>query len=142
MAELEATLAEQVRQAHAGHEPLAITAGGSTIRALRLGLRALHDGQLVGVFPEGRVFTDEEPGPVNPGAALLAVQGRVPVVPMYIDGSARAWPQDRSLPRISPVRVRVGRPIDPPGRNGRNRVGDLVRRIEDAWRSLAGGEDG
>ena len=114
--------------------------GSDSIRALRAALRALRAGELVGVFPEGRVFSEAEPGPVQPGAALLAVQAGVPVVPMYIRGSGRAWPHHRRFPSPAPVSVRVGRAIDPLDKNGREAVPEMVRRIQLAWEGLAGEE--
>jgi len=115
--------------------------GSDSIRALRSALRALRAGELVGVFPEGRVFTDAKPGPLHPGAALLAVQSGVPVIPMFIRGSSDAWPHHKRYPTPAPVSVHVGNAIDPPGRKGREAVDDMVRRIENAWRELADEEE-
>ena len=114
--------------------------GRDSIRALRAALRALKAGELVGVFPEGRVFPETEPGPFRAGAALLAVQAAVPVVPMYIRGSSRAWPHHRRFPSPAPVSVHVGSAIDPPGENRREAVPEMVRRIQVAWDGLAGEE--
>ena len=117
------------------------TDGSDSIRALRAALRALKRGELVGIFPEGRVFSEEEPGPIHPGAALLAVRARVPVVPLFIRGSSRAWPHGQRFPRPAPVSVRVGQAIDPPEQNGREGVAEMIQRIQGAWDRLAGEED-
>jgi len=111
--------------------------GRDSIRALRAALRALKQGELVGVFPEGRVFSETEPGPVQPGAALLAVRAGVPVVPMFIQGSSLAWPHGRRYPSPAPVSVRVGTAIEPPEPNGREGVAVMVQRIQEAWDRLA-----
>jgi len=117
------------------------TDGSDSIRALRAALRALKRGELVGVFPEGRVFSEQEPGPIQPGAALLAMRARVPVVPLFIRGSSRAWPHGRRFPRPWPVSVRVGPAIDPSEQNGREGVAEMIQRIQGAWDRLAAEED-
>ena len=116
------------------------TDGRDSIRGLRAALRALKQGELVGVFPEGRVFLKTEPGPVQPGAALLAIRAGVPVIPMFIQGSSLAWPHEKRYPRPARVSVRVGTAIDPPEPKGREGVAVMVQRIQDAWDSLAGEE--
>jgi 1-acyl-sn-glycerol-3-phosphate acyltransferase len=111
--------------------------GRNSVGALRAALKALQAGELVGVFPEGRVYPSARPGPVQPGAALLAVRSGAPVVPLFIHGSAEAWPHHRRFPAPAAVSVRVGPTLEvPPGR-GRSAVEELVRSIEQAWARLA-----
>ncbi len=45
------------------------------------------------------------------GAGMLAVLSGAPVVPVYINGSGRAWPRGRKLPRPARVTVWFGEPI-------------------------------
>jgi len=101
----------------------------SSASALRGALRALARGEVVGVFPEGRVWPAESPGPVQPGAALLALRTGAPVVPLVICGSARAWPHGRRYPGPAAVRVRVGDALEPPPGAGRDAVDELSARI-------------
>jgi 1-acyl-sn-glycerol-3-phosphate acyltransferase len=113
------------------------TDGGPSVGALRAALGALEQGQLVGVFPEGRVITGAALGRVHPGAAMLAVRAQAPVVPMVIRGSERAWPHGRSWPGPARVSVSVGPPIAPPFGSGREAVQKLLRRIEAALLELS-----
>ena len=76
-------------------------------------------------------------GRVHPGAALLAVRARAPVVPLRIRGSAQAWPHGRRFPGPAPVSVRVGTPISPPEARGRGNVEAMVRSIEAALSRLS-----
>lgn len=117
---------------------LPVTPGGEkALAALRGALRALRAGELVGVFPEGRVVREGESEIIHPGAALLAVQTQVPVIPVHIEGSARAWPHGRPFPGPAPVRVVVGPALPPTGARGRDEVAALVKRIEEALTELA-----
>ena len=119
--------------------------GGVPVRpggraALRAALRLLERGEVVGVFPEGRVVRTEDPARVHPGAALLAVRVGAPVVPMAIAGSARAWPPGSRWPRPARVRVRVGEPIDPAPDGDRLSVDEMLGRIEEWLRGASATE--
>ena len=105
---------------------------GEGLRATRAALARLRDGGIIGIFPEGRVFPEEQPGAWRQGVALLALRSGAPIVPVGIRGSARAWPHGRSLPRAAPVRVHVGRPfVLEGGGRGRDAAEHTVERIRD-----------
>jgi 1-acyl-sn-glycerol-3-phosphate acyltransferase len=94
---------------------LPVQAGGSaSMVSLRAAFRHLRQGELVGVFPEGRVVRGEALGELRAGAALLAVRSGAPVIPLAIRGTAEAWPHGRRLPRPGRVSVRIGEPIPVP----------------------------
>lgn len=103
--------------------------------ALRTALRLLEGGEVVGVFPEGRVVRSTTAARVHPGAALLAVRVGAPVVPMEITGSARAWPPGSRWPRPARVRVHVGEAIDPGPAGARLSVEEMLDRIEASLRA-------
>lgn len=72
------------------------------------------DGNLVGIFPEGkrsRAGWMEER--LREGAARLAWETGAPLVPATITGAFRAWPHFQTLPRPARIRVRFHEPIDP-----------------------------
>jgi len=92
-----------------GAQPL--RRGGADPSALRLAQRVLQNGGGVLVFPEGTRGEEGVLRPAKPGAALLAMQTGVPVVPAYVSGSGRAWPRGRRLPRPAKVRVTFGAPL-------------------------------
>ena len=120
--------------------PVEAEDGRGSLRGLREGLRALHRGQLVGIFPEGRVFPVERPGKLHLGAALLAIRGRAPVIPCGIVGSDRAWPHGRRWPGPARVRVRFAEPIPPPVRQDRESLERFMKRIENELKRLERGE--
>jgi len=84
---------------------------GPDAGALRAALRVLRDGGALLVFPEGTRGQGGVLGPAKPGAGMLAVLGKAPVVPVYISGSGGAWPRGRRLPRPAKVTITFGSPF-------------------------------
>jgi len=84
---------------------------GGDASALRAAQRVLQDGGALLVFPEGTRGDEGVLRPAKAGAALLAMQPGVRVVPAYVSGSGRAWPRGRRLPRPAKVRVTFGPPL-------------------------------
>lgn len=74
------------------------------IEAMRSAVEVLKKGHLLLIFPEGGVQSVGQVQSIKPGAALMATQAGVPIVPMYICHNTR-WYQRR--------RVIVGNTIDP-----------------------------
>ena len=62
---------------------------GRDLAATRAALRALNRGGVLGMFPEGRIETDQELLPFQTGVAMMAIKTGVPVFPAYLDGSQR-----------------------------------------------------
>lgn len=94
-------------------EVIPVRRGGIDTAATRAAIRLAERGELVGMLPEGRINqTEQFMLPVRPGAALVALKARVPVVPCYIRGSP-FWRCVLS-PFFMPARVDVwiGPPLD------------------------------
>lgn len=69
-------------------EVIPVGRGGIDTQATKTALRRVQNGQIVGMLPEGRInMTDELLLPVRPGAALVALRGKVPIFPVYIQGA-------------------------------------------------------
>jgi 1-acyl-sn-glycerol-3-phosphate acyltransferase len=62
---------------------------GRDMASVRAGLRALKEGRVLGVFPEGRIETSTELLPFQTGVAMMAIRTGVPVYPAYLDGTQR-----------------------------------------------------
>lgn len=79
----------------------------------------LAAGELVGLFPEGRLTSDGEMGEFRGGILRVVEEAPVPVVPMALSGLwqslfARNRDKLRHLTRLFPrVRLAVGRPLGP-----------------------------
>jgi 1-acyl-sn-glycerol-3-phosphate acyltransferase len=87
--------------------------GGVDTAATKAAIRIVEQGGLVGLFPEGRINTSEQtllPG--RPGAAMIALKARAPVVPCYIHGAPYDGTPLGCLLMPATVRLEIGQPID------------------------------
>jgi 1-acyl-sn-glycerol-3-phosphate acyltransferase len=71
------------------HGALAVRRGESDREALRLMRETVRNNDLLGLFVEGTRQRQGIPGEAKPGAAMVAIQEGVPVVPAAIEGSQR-----------------------------------------------------
>jgi 1-acyl-sn-glycerol-3-phosphate acyltransferase len=97
---------------------------GRDLAAIRAALRALGEGRVLPIFPEGRIVpaSGHRLGEIRPGSAYIAIRAGVPVVPAYIIGTPTTDEILESLATPSRARVVFGEPIDlsdiPPDRAG------------------------
>jgi 1-acyl-sn-glycerol-3-phosphate acyltransferase len=87
---------------------------GRDLSATRAALRALQEGRILPVFPEGRILptSGRELGEGKPGVAFIAARARVPVIPAYICGTPETNKVTRSFLTPSRARVYFGAPVD------------------------------
>ncbi len=109
--------------------------------AIKRALRALSDGRIVGIFPEGPFSRDGRLVPGQPGVGLIALRSGAPVIPAAIHGTYEALAGRRFyLPRRHPLSVRLGPPLSfgLPRRHSLDRAerDDAARRIMDAIAGL------
>jgi long-chain acyl-CoA synthetase len=71
----------------------------------------LSRGRALTWFPEGERSRDGKLERFLPGAGLLIQKTRAPAVPVLITGAYEAWPVTRALPRLHPIRLRFGAPL-------------------------------
>jgi 1-acyl-sn-glycerol-3-phosphate acyltransferase len=95
-----------------GAVPVKRGTGRDALEALDLGLRLLKDGEAFAVYPEGTRSRDGRLYRGRTGVAHLAMTSKAPVVPVALQGTERIQPVGARLPRISPIRVRFGAPMD------------------------------
>ncbi|MET3805896.1 1-acyl-sn-glycerol-3-phosphate acyltransferase [Nakamurella sp. UYEF19] len=97
-----------------GHVPVE-RASGSGAGAYRHAERALQGGEIVGVFPEATISRAWTLKPFKRGAAALAVEEDVPLLPVITWGGQRLITVDgrRHFRRHVPVTVLIGPPIPP-----------------------------
>jgi 1-acyl-sn-glycerol-3-phosphate acyltransferase len=85
---------------------LAVRRGESDREAVRLAREAVRRNEALGMFVEGTRQRSGEPGRALPGAAMVAIQEGVPVVPGAIYGSFEWRPGN-----FHPVSVAYGEPM-------------------------------
>ena len=80
-------------------------------RAMRAGAAALRAGGILNIYPEGHRSFDGQVRGFKKGAAVLATELNLPIVPVALDGTYRIWPRKSRRIRLSRVKVRFGEPI-------------------------------
>ncbi|MBN1654167.1 MAG: alpha/beta fold hydrolase [Deltaproteobacteria bacterium] len=103
---------------------------GGDKRGLEAINSALERGKAVAIYPEGTIPGEEEitRREVDPstgllrgktGAVRLAIESRVPIIPVGVSGTGRAFPPEiyprleiLRLPASTPIRIRFGEPLD------------------------------
>jgi 1-acyl-sn-glycerol-3-phosphate acyltransferase len=119
------------------HGALAVRRGEGDRDAVRLMRQAARDGRAVGLFVEGTRQLTGRPGQAQPGAAMIAIQENVPVVPIAVYGTQFWHPGN-----LAPCSVAFGEPVRfdglPKGGKGyKEATADLERRIHTLFDWLA-----
>jgi 1-acyl-sn-glycerol-3-phosphate acyltransferase len=88
---------------------------GEDNAAIRSALRALKQGRVLPIFPEGRILptSGDEIGEAKAGVAFIAIRSKVPVIPAYIRGTPRSKHLLKSFFSPSNTRIVYGKAIDP-----------------------------
>ena len=118
---------------------------GHDTAATRAAIRYASRGDLVGMMPEGRLnVTDHLLLPARPGAAMVALTARVPIVPCFIDGAPGGGSPWTPLWRPARVRVVFGSPMDLTAYHDRGHepgvLGELTLQLMKEIARLAGNE--
>ncbi|WP_329181229.1 lysophospholipid acyltransferase family protein [Streptomyces sp. NBC_01477] len=113
-------------------------------------LEALRRGEIIGVFPEATISQSFTLKSFKSGAARLAMEAGVPLLPMALWGTQRLWTKGRprNLGRTRlPISMRIGEQMRP---HDDEKPGALTRRLrlrvqellEDAQRTYPGRPSG
>jgi acyl-[acyl-carrier-protein]-phospholipid O-acyltransferase/long-chain-fatty-acid--[acyl-carrier-protein] ligase len=106
--------------------------------SIRLAREALHDGEIVCIFPEGNITRSGEMEEFRPGFLSILKDADTPLVPAYLDG---LWGSIFSFERGKffwkcpkrwryPVTIRFGRPLRQPA--GAEEVRQAVQALKTA----------
>ncbi|MGW2101359.1 lysophospholipid acyltransferase family protein [Streptomyces olivaceoviridis] len=99
--------------------------------AIREGLGVLRRGELLGIYPEGTRSHDGRLYKGKVGVAVVALTAGVPVVPCAMIGTFEAQPPGKVVPRIHPVTIRFGEPLDFSRYAGMEREKTVLRAVTD-----------
>jgi 1-acyl-sn-glycerol-3-phosphate acyltransferase len=81
--------------------------------ALTAGVRILHAGDLLGIYPEGTRSPDGRLYKGKTGVARMALEAGVPVIPVAMIDTEKLQPTGRKLPHFRPrPGIRFGTPLD------------------------------
>jgi 1-acyl-sn-glycerol-3-phosphate acyltransferase len=88
-----------------------VSRGTGDIKALKLTIKALKDGKVVSMFPEGTRTEDGELQKAKGGIGFIIEKSGCVVVPAYIDGTYKAHPKGTRFIKPSKVTITYGKPI-------------------------------
>ena len=149
MAKIELTKNPVIRFLMWGCQVIAVdrSAGADAYRAA---VAELRKGEIVGVYPEATISRSFEIKTLKSGAARMALEADVPIIPAVVWGSQRI--ATKGLPRQlgrtkTPVMVSIGDPIPPTGAADQlssrlhAAMSALLIEVQDAYGPHPTGED-
>lgn len=110
----------------------------AALASLDTALAVLGRGEAFGIYPEGTRSRDGRLYRGRTGVAHLALTSGAPVVPVGITGTEHVQPVGVSRPRLVPITLRFGAPIDfagryddvPSGRARREATDEIMAAIQ------------
>jgi long-chain acyl-CoA synthetase len=81
------------------------------MKAMKAGAVGLKNGKILNIYPEGERAFDGELHGFKKGAAILATELDLPIVPVAIDGLYKVWPRHSMRIRPAKVKIRIGEPF-------------------------------
>ena len=110
---------------------------GKDLAATRAAMRVLEAGYVLGVFPEGRIETSKDLLPFQSGIGLLALKTRVPVYPVFLDGTQRMREMIEACIKPSTISINFGKAVDLTGlQDSKLDILEATRRIQGAIEAL------
>jgi 1-acyl-sn-glycerol-3-phosphate acyltransferase len=130
------------------HIPVDRDAGAASFRTA---VKALKDGEIVGVFPEATISRSFELKEFKSGTVRMAASAGVPILPTVIWGSQRVWTKGhpKRLGRSKvPIILSIGEPIQATRKDDadaitellRNRMTELLHAAQREYPALTGEE--
>jgi 1-acyl-sn-glycerol-3-phosphate acyltransferase len=96
----------------AGVIPVRRDGGSAGEAAILAGIRALRAGKVVGIYPEGTRSPDGRLYRGKTGVARMALEARVPVMPVAIGGTPEIVPIEAKVPRLhGRPTIEFGKPL-------------------------------
>ncbi|MEZ0352794.1 lysophospholipid acyltransferase family protein [Mycobacterium sp. pR1184] len=110
--------------------------------AFATAVQRLRAGELIGMHPEATISRSFELREFKSGAARMALDAQVPIVPLIVWGAHRIWPKDhpkKVFRNKIPITVSAGRPIAPHGSveqlnaTLRRAMNELLYRVQEEY---------
>ncbi len=98
-----------------GMKHIPVDRKGAANDSYQQAVKALQAGEIVGVFPEATISESFDLKDFKTGAARMAMEAGVPLLPCVVWGSQRVFTKGRpkDLTRGTPIRIVVGAPFTP-----------------------------
>ncbi|HRJ87190.1 MAG: AMP-binding protein [Blastocatellia bacterium] len=81
------------------------------LRAMKAGAIGLKNGMILNIYPEGERAFDGNLHEFKKGAAILATELELPIVPVALDGLQNVWARRSWKIRPAKVKIRIGQPF-------------------------------
>lgn len=88
-----------------------IDADTQLLKAMKAGAIGLKNGKILNIYPEGERAFDGKLHPFKKGAAILATELELPIVPVAIDGLHKVWARNSYRIKFSKVKIQFGKPM-------------------------------
>jgi 1-acyl-sn-glycerol-3-phosphate acyltransferase len=95
-----------------GMLPIDRSGGKASEASLNTGLKVLHDGEVLGIYPEGTRSPDGKLYRGRTGVARMILEGNVPVVPVAMIDTEKIMPQGTTIPKVQRLGIVIGEPLD------------------------------
>lgn len=95
-----------------GQLPIDRSGGKASEASLNTGLSVLSQGLVLGIYPEGTRSPDGKLYRGRTGIARMALESKVPVIPVAMIDTEKVQPIGKRLPRIRRIGIVVGQPLD------------------------------
>ncbi len=95
-----------------GQIPIDRSGGSASEAALNTALQVLGREELLGIYPEGTRSPDGILYRGRTGIARMAMEAKVPVLPVVMVDTDTMMPIGRTIPRIMRVGIVIGEPLD------------------------------
>ncbi len=82
------------------------------VKAMKAGAIGLRHGKILNIYPEGERAFDGDLHPFKKGAAILASELDLLIVPVALDGLWKVWARGTNRIRFEKVKIHFGKPLD------------------------------
>lgn len=90
-----------------------VDADVNLLHAMQASAAGLRAGKVLNLYPEGQRSFDGMLVEFRKGAAILATELDLPIVPVVIDGMYRVWPRGSKRLHLAKIKLSFGSPIHP-----------------------------
>lgn len=111
-------------------QAIPVQRSGRDMVAMRSAMRTLENGNILGVFPEGRIAATRELLPFQTGVALMAAKTATPIYCCALDGNSRGLEMRQAFSRRCEIKLAFG------GRSEFDRCSTSREHLEAATASI------